>query len=135
MTDRIDAIIIGAGHNGLVCAAYLARTGMNVVCLESGDEAGGMAAPRSIGENYNFPGLAHASHPVSAAIRRDLKLDQFGYVPGNAIDTIALDANGQHLTIGNNSVAGEGLSEKDENSYPKFRKQFLVFAKALRPLF
>ena len=135
MTDRTDAIIIGAGHNGLVCASYLARSGMNVVCLESGDEAGGMAAPRSIGGNYHFPGLAHASHPVSAAIRRDLKLDQFGYVPGKAIDTIALDANGQHLSIGENSVAGEGLSEKDENAYPKFREQFRVFAKALRPLF
>jgi len=135
MTDRTDAIIIGAGHNGLVCAAYLARSGMNVVCLESGDAAGGMAAPRSMGENYHFPGLAHASHPVNTAIRRDLKLDQFGYVPGKAINTIALDANGQHLTISKNSVAGEGLSEKDENAYPKFRKQFLAFAKALRPLF
>jgi phytoene dehydrogenase-like protein len=108
---------------------------MNVVCLESGDAAGGMAAPRSMGENYHFPGLAHASHPVNTTIRRDLKLDQFGYAPGKAIDTIALDANGQHLTISKNSVAGEGLSEKDENAYPKFRKQFLAFAKALRPLF
>ncbi len=135
MTNRTDAIIIGAGHNGLVCAAYLARTGMNVVCLESGDEAGGMAAPRSIGENYHFPGLAHASHPVSTAIRRDLKLDQFGYVPGNAIDTIALNANGQHLTIGNNSLSGEGLPEHDEKAYPKFREQYLAYAKSLRPLF
>ena len=135
MINRTDAIIIGAGHNGLVCAAYLARTGMNVVCLESGNAAGGMAAPRSIGENYHYPGLAHASHPVSAMIRRDLKLDQFGYVPGNAIDTIALDANGQHLTIGNNSVSGEGLPERDENAYPKFRKQYLAYANSLRPLF
>ena len=135
MTKRTDAIIIGAGHNGLVCAAYLARTGMNVVCLESEDAAGGMAAPRSIGENYHFPGLAHASHPVSAMIRRDLKLDQFGYVPGNAIDTIALDANGQHLTIGNDGVSGEGLPERDVLAYPKFRKQYLAFANSLRPLF
>jgi len=135
MTDRTDAIIIGAGHNGLVCAAYLARSGMNVVCLESSDAAGGMAAPRSIGEHYHFPGLAHASHPVSAMIRRDLKLDQFGYVPGNAIDTIALDASGQHLTIGNGGVSGEGLPEKDEKAYPKFREQYLAFAKSLRPLF
>jgi len=135
MTKRTDAIIIGAGHNGLVCAAYLARTGMNVVCLESEDAAGGMAAPRSIGENYHYPGLAHASHPVSAMIRRDLKLDQFGYLPGNAIDTIALDANGQHLTIGNDGVSGEGLPERDEKAYPKFRKQYLAYANSLRPLF
>ena len=94
-----------------------------------------MAAPRSIGENYHFPGLAHASHPVSTAIRRDLKLDQFGYVPGNAIDTIALNANGQHLTIGNNSLSGEGLPEHDEKAYPKFREQYLAYAKSLRPLF
>ena len=135
MTDRTDAIIIGAGHNGLVCASYLARAGMNVVCLESGDEAGGMSAPRTIAESYHFPGLALATYPVNSAIRRDLKLDQFGYVPGDAIDTIALDANGQHLTIGKRSVTGEGLSEKDENAYPKFREQYLAFAKALAPMF
>ena len=105
MIERIDAIIIGAGHNGLVCASYLARAGMKVVCLESGDAAGGMSAPRIIGENYHFPGLATATYPVNAAIRRDLKLDQFGYAPGDAIDTIALDTNGQHLTIGNRRLA------------------------------
>lgn len=94
-----------------------------------------MSAPRTIAESYHFPGLALATYPVNAAIRRDLKLDQFGYVPGDAIDTIALDANGQHLTIGKRSVTGEGLSEKDENAYPKFREQYLAFAKALAPMF
>jgi phytoene dehydrogenase-like protein len=135
MIERIDAIIIGAGHNGLVCASTLARTGMQVLCLESSDSAGGMSAPRSIGENYHFPGLAHASYPVSAAIRRELKLDQYGYVPGTAVDTIALDAAGQHLTIGTDRVAGDNLSEADEQAYPAFRKTYLAFAKAIRPLF
>ncbi len=134
MIERTDAIIIGAGHNGLVCAAYLARSGMNVLCLESSETAGGMSAPRSIGD-YHFPGLAHASYPVSAAIRRDLKLDQFGYVPGRAIDTIALDAEGQHLTIARDSISGANLSEADEKAYPKFRETYLEYMKALRPLF
>jgi phytoene dehydrogenase-like protein len=134
MIERTDAIVIGAGHNGLVCAAMLARAGMKVVCLESSDSAGGMSAPRTIDENYHFPGLAHTSYPVSAAIRRELKLDQFGYVPGKAIDTIALDADGQHLTIAANSLTGENLSESDVTAYPRFRKQYLAFVKALRPL-
>jgi len=135
MTDRTDVIIIGAGHNGLVCAAYLARAGLKVLCLESADSAGGMSAPRTLGDDYHFPGLAHAAYPVSLAIRRVLKLEQFGYAPGKAIDTVALDANGEHLTIGTNSVSGKGLSELDEKAYPDFRKRYLAFAKAVRPLF
>jgi phytoene dehydrogenase-like protein len=135
MTKRSDAIIIGAGHNGLVCAAYLARAGLNVLLLESASSAGGMSAPRTLDGDYHFPGLAHAAYPVSPSIRRDLKLDQFGYVPGEAVDTISLDANGRHLTIGADRVSGEGLSGSDETAYPEFRNQYLAFAKALRPLF
>jgi len=135
MTERIDAIIIGAGHNGLVCAAYLARAGMNVVCLEAADSAGGMAAPRTLGDDYHFPGLGVSAYPVSAAIRRDLKLDQFGYAPGKAVDTIALDARGNHLTIGARSLSGNDLPESDAKAYPDFKNEYLAFAKSLRPLF
>jgi phytoene dehydrogenase-like protein len=135
MTDRTDAIIIGAGHNGLVCAAYLARAGLKVLCLESAETAGGMSASRSLGDKYHFPGLAHVAYPVAPAIRRDLKLDQFGYEFGKAVDTVALDANGKHLIIGTNSVSGDRLPEADKENYPKFREQYLAFAKALRPLF
>ena len=135
MTERNDVIIIGAGHNGLVCAAYLARAGLNVLCLESSDSAGGMSSPRTLGDDYQFPGLAHASYPVSKAIRRDLKLDRFGYVPGDAVDTVSIDANGNHLTISPTAVSGNNLAELDAVAYPAFRKQYLDFAKALRPLF
>lgn len=132
---RTDAIVIGAGHNGLICASYLARSGMNVVVLESSDTAGGMSAPRSLGDDYHFPGLAHVACPLSPAIRRDLKLDTYGYQPGNAIDTIALHQGGKHLTIGVNSVSGEELPDSDAKAYPGFREQYLAFARALHPLF
>ena len=135
MIERTDAIVIGAGHNGLICAATLARSGMNVVCLESSGSAGGMSATRSIGENFHFPGLAHTSFPVSAAIRQKLKLDKYGYMPGKPIDTISLGADGHHLRIFADGLTGDNLSENDVTAYPLFRRQYLDFARALRPMF
>ncbi len=134
MTKPADVIVIGAGHNGLVCTAYLARAGMKVLCLESSDAPGGMSASRTIADHYRFAGLAHAAYPVSAAIQRDLKLGHFGYEPGDAVETTALDADGRHLTLGPSHVSGDGLSGSDEKSYPGFRGRFLAFAKAMRPL-
>jgi len=130
-----DAIIIGAGHNGLVCAAYLARAGMDVLVLESSGSAGGMSAPRTISDDYLFPGLTHVTYPVSKAIRKDLKLDRYGYKPGAAVDTIALDANGDHLVIGGNTVSGAELPDSDVAAFPAFKSQYLEFAGKIRPLF
>lgn len=135
MTERTDAIIIGAGHNGLVCAAYLARAGIKVLCLESAESAGGMSAVRTIAGDYHFPGLANVAYPVSDAMRRDLKLDHFGYQAGPFVETVSLDAGGKHLSIGMDGVSGEGLGESDEKAYPEFKEQYLAFIKALRPLF
>ena len=44
--DQYDSIIVGAGHNGLVCAAYLALNGKSVLVLEAADVPGGLAATR-----------------------------------------------------------------------------------------
>ena len=135
MTERIDVIVIGAGHNGLVCATYLARQGLNVTCLESTETAGGMAARRSLDDAYHFPGMAHVAPSLHPSIVSDLKLKQFGYTPGKAIKTIALDAEGNHLSLATDSVQGEGLPTADTESYGAFRRQYIEFAKSLKPLF
>lgn len=135
MTEPTDVIVIGAGHNGLVCGTYLARAGMKVTCLEAGKAAGGMAARRTVDGNYHFPGLAHTACPVSPQIIRDLSLDRYGYANGQAVCTIALVEDGRHLTIKSDGVSGEGLPAGDGNAYPRFMREYLAFAKALRPLF
>ncbi|MGA1144939.1 MAG: FAD-dependent oxidoreductase, partial [Ilumatobacteraceae bacterium] len=44
MSKRFDAVIVGGGHNGLVCAAYLAKAGQRVVVIEARSEVGGTAS-------------------------------------------------------------------------------------------
>lgn len=135
MTERFDAIVIGAGHNGLVCAGYLARAGLKVLCVEARESAGGMFAPRTLGRDYRLPGLAHASFPLGVGIRRDLQLDRHGYSPARAVNTVALGDERDHLVLGPRRVEGAGLPEEDAREYPRFRRRFLAFARALRPLF
>ena len=43
---RYDCIVVGGGHNGLVCATYLARSGRSVLVLEAADQEGGAATTR-----------------------------------------------------------------------------------------
>lgn len=135
MIERIDAIIIGAGHNGLVCGTYLARAGLKVLFLEARDEVGGMASASAIDDDYHIPGLAHTTYPICSRIRKDLKLDKFGYAPGKAVETIALAEDGRHLRIGDRNVSGPDLAEGDVAAYVQLKNDYLDYAKAMRPLF
>lgn len=130
-----DVIVIGAGHNSLTCAAYLARAGLQVVCLEAADNSGGMAATREIAPGYSVAGLTQYAHPLSPQICRDLDLQAHGYQPGSSIDTMVLGAAGEHLTVGRERVTGTGLSGQDSRAYPEFMQRYLEFAKALQPFF
>ena len=53
MTDKYDAIIIGAGHNGLVCSAILAKKGKKVLVLEANDQTGGAAVSREFQDGFS----------------------------------------------------------------------------------
>jgi len=135
MIERIDAIIIGAGHNGLVCGTYLARSGLNVLFLEARNEVGGMASANAIDDDYHIPGLAHTTYPVCPRIRKDLKLDKFGYATGKAVETIALAEDGRHLCIGDRNVSGQDLSDGDVAAYAQLKNDYLDYAKAMRPMY
>ena len=79
MTD-FDAIIIGAGHNGLVCAGYLAKAGKKVLVLESRAVPGGCAATHEFAPGFNVSSCAQWLYQLSPKVVSDLKLPQHGLV-------------------------------------------------------
>ena len=77
MTDY-DAIVIGAGHNGLTAAAVMARGGLRVLCLEKNHFIGGMASTTELIRGYRFELAGSIQFPVPNEIFEDLDL---GVVP------------------------------------------------------
>ncbi len=76
--DRFDAIIVGGGHNGLVCGAYLARSGRRVLLVEARPSIGGCAGTdHAIGAKVNLCNCDHAM-VRSVPLVEELRLDQFG---------------------------------------------------------
>lgn len=78
MTPTYDAIIIGAGHNGLVCGAYLARAGRRVAIVEAREEIGGAAHTASFHPGYRADILHHDAGLLRRAIVADLDLAAHG---------------------------------------------------------
>ena len=63
MTEQ--AIVVGASHNGLVCATYLARSGYQVTVLEAADHVGGAAHTREFADGFRVSGCAHLVYQLN----------------------------------------------------------------------
>src|ERR1041385_8556044 len=79
MPATYDAIIIGAGHNGLVCAAYLARAGRKVLVLERQSGGGGAAVTDEFAPGYRISAASYLISLLLPEVERDLELAKFGY--------------------------------------------------------
>ncbi|HZD68494.1 MAG TPA: NAD(P)-binding protein, partial [Actinomycetes bacterium] len=80
MGDRVDAIVVGGGHNGLVAAAYLAREGLRTVVLEAREVVGGAAVTeRPWGPDYRVTSLSYVVSLLAPGLVRDLGLQRHGY--------------------------------------------------------
>ncbi|HNM11276.1 MAG TPA: FAD-dependent oxidoreductase, partial [Mycobacterium sp.] len=82
MSNTYDAIVIGGGHNGLVSAAYLARSGARTVVLESRGALGGAAtteAPWEDAPHLRVTRLSYVMSLMPPTIVRDLSLERHGY--------------------------------------------------------
>ena len=129
--DRYDSIVIGAGHNGLVCAAYLAQGGQRVLVLEASDTAGGLGASREFHPGFHAS-VAHTVSHFSEKIASDLKLASHGFVTtSNSLRTVGLGGDNDHVILQQNSLSG--TSAKDLDAYHNYSRLMHRFADVLKP--
>jgi phytoene dehydrogenase-like protein len=132
MTDSGQTLIIGVGHNGLVCAAYLAKAGRKVLVLEAGSEIGGAAVTREFAPGFRVSAVAHLLHLLDEGISGDLGLAQHGLVMARTgLKTISLAEQGAPLVLdGANVLSGE-LPAADRAALGPFMQRLHRFAALL----
>ena len=124
-----DTIIIGGGHNGLVCAAYLAKAGQKVTLLEAADQLGGAAITREFAPGFKVSACAHLLYLLDEGIQKELGLKSHGLsMAKSGMATIALDANGDHIRLSGASVEGSGVSDADKSAMTEYHRFMSKFA-------
>jgi phytoene dehydrogenase-like protein len=97
MTDY-DAIVVGAGHNGLTAAAILQRAGLRTVCLEANTYAGGMAATVELIDGFRYEIAGSVKFPMPSQITKDLGLDTLPEIEPDVM-SINIGENGEEPMV------------------------------------
>jgi phytoene dehydrogenase-like protein len=115
-----DAIVIGAGHNGLVAAGFLAKAGRKVLLLEASDKVGGAI------------GVGHVINRLSRDVTKGLGIDT-GAFAGELLPTVVLDPERGPATLrGGYGETVEGVSADEARAWAGMRKKLLMQATMLK---
>jgi phytoene dehydrogenase-like protein len=134
-----NIIIIGAGHNGLVTAFYLAKAGLKPLVLERREIVGGTCVTEEIHPGFRCSTLANSTGPLSPQIVKDLQLERnvVEFIKP-AVRVLALNPNGESLCIYEDAKRTveslKQVSAKDAQGYPDFVSTFARIGRALSPL-
>ena len=130
-----DTIIIGAGHNGLICATYLAKKGQKVLLLEASKSTGGLATTSEFYPGFKTSVAQTISH-FSTKITKDLNLSKHGFhLDAEPMATMGLNLTGEHVVLSGFGTEAKlsGVGEEDIATFTEYRALIQKFAEMLKP--
>ena len=132
-----DAVIIGGGHNGLVCAAYLAAAGLTVTVLERRDVVGGAAVTEEFHPGFRNSVASYTVSLLNPKVIRDLDLPAHGLrIVERRLQNFLPTADGGYLASGAGRTAAEvaKFSSKDAGRLDQYGRRLEAVADVLRGL-
>ena len=138
MQTDTDVIVIGAGHNGLTCAGYLARTGRRVTVLEARPVVGGAAVTEEFHPGFRNSVYSYSVSLLHPKVIRELELQQHGLeIMERPAGTLSL-LNNDHLLLTRDDAQARAeiarFSRRDADRMQAFESEIAEVALALRAL-
>jgi len=137
VTVKYDAIVVGAGHNGLTNAAYLGKSGLNVLVLEKNSYIGGATVSRELHKDWIYSNCSYVCSLLRPEITRDLELPRHGLQVVPYGGSITFCENGDYFgdypdherhyrEIARHSV-------RDANAYERYEADVMKQTRLIRP--
>src|SRR4051794_22032155 len=139
MPSNYDAIIIGAGHNGLVTAAYLSKAGYKTLVLERREIVGGCCITEELWPGFKVSTAAYVNSLLRPEVIRDLELKKYGFeMLPRSPSSFTPFPDGRYLMMGPDKEMTHReiakFSRKDADAYPKYEEMLTRVADFLEPM-